>query len=710
MATLEKIRNKAGLLVIVVGVALFAFIIGDFLNSGSTFFRQNQEKIVEVDGNVISIQQYQERIEEMTEFYKMQSGMSSLPEEYMNQIRQSVYNSMVQEIVLTEAMDKLGMTVSPEELFDMVQGNNISPILQQNQMFHNPETGMFDKMALLDFLKAVDDDNIASLPPDQQAQLLPYRNFWLFMEKNIKLQRMEQKYTTLLSKAIAANALDAKEAFNETAESSNITYAMQSYSTIPDSTVSVSKSEQEKLYNQRKEAYKQAETKVIKYVAVDIVPSEADYSKASTEIEAIKEELISSEHTIADIINENSETPYADVFFSGNALDPEIKTFVASASIGEIYGPVFENNKYRMFKLVDQTVAPDSVKVEHIMITGTGRDEALADSLFNVLKTGGDFAEIARTYSSDQAAQNGGEVGWLTEMGAKTYVNDEFKQGVFSAPLNEIKQMKSLYGIHLYKVTEKTANVQKYKVADVEMTVSPSSKTYSNIYNDLNQFISKNQNIDKLDDAAKEAGYNIRTNVNITANDQTVEMISQSRPVIRWAFQNKKGSISEIFECDNKFVVAAVQGTIPEGYRPLSLVEGELKPVLIAEKKGKIIADELKSKNLTSLDAYAQAMNASVDSVKFINFNTRRITGIGAEPTLNAMIALAEPGKLSEPVIGNNGVYVFQVYERNQESVTYDEKSQIATMDASNAYRFGYQAVQTLINKAKIVDNRIRFY
>ncbi|MDR1161290.1 MAG: SurA N-terminal domain-containing protein [Tannerellaceae bacterium] len=709
MATLEKIRNKAGLLVIVVGVALFAFIIGDFLNSGSTFFRQNQEKIVEVDGTVISIQQYQERIEEMTEFYKMQSGMSSLPEEYMNQIRQSVYNSMVQEIVLTEAMDKLGMSVGPEELFDMVQGNNISPILQQNQMFRNPETGMFDKMALLDFLKAIDDDNLASMPPDQQAQLLPYRNLWMFMEKNIKLQRMEQKYTTLLSKAIAANSLDAKEAFDETAESSNIVYAMQSYATIPDSTVSVTKGEQEKLYNQRKEAYKQAETKVIKYIAVDIVPSEADYAKANTEIETIKDELESSEHSIADIVNENSETPYTDVFFSENTLDPELKAFASTASVGEIYGPVFENNRYRMFKLVDKTTAPDSVKVEHIMIANTGRDEALADSLLTVLKAGGNFAEIAITYSVDQAAQNGGDVGWLTEMGAKAYVNDEFKQGVFSAPVNELRQMKSLYGIHIYKVTERTANVEKYKVADVEMTVSPSSKTYSNIYNELNQFISKNQNIDKFDDAAKEAGYNVRSNVNVTASDQTVEMITQSRQVVRWAFQNKKGSISEIFECDNKFVVAAVQGTIPEGYRPLSLVE-DLKPVIIAEKKGKIIADELKGKNLTSVDEYALAMSASVDSVKFINFNTRRITGIGAEPTLNAMITLARPGKVSEPVIGNNGVYVFQVYERHQENVTYDEKAQIATLDASNAYRFGYQAIQTLMNKAKITDNRIRFY
>ena len=241
MATLEKIRSKAGLLVLVVGLALFAFIIGDFLNSGSTYFRQSQEKVAEVDGEVIKIQDYQNRVDEMTEMYKMQSGSASLPEEYQTQIRQSVFDGMVQEIVLDNATSKLGLTVSPEELFDMVQGENISPMIQQMQMFVNPQTGAFDKTALLNFLKTIDDDNIANYPADQQAQLLQARQFWMFWEKNIKRQRLEQKYTTLLSKAVSANKLDAKDAFDGSAVSSDIVYAMQSYATIPDSTVQVSK-------------------------------------------------------------------------------------------------------------------------------------------------------------------------------------------------------------------------------------------------------------------------------------------------------------------------------------------------------------------------------------------------------------------------------------------------------------------------------------
>ena len=712
MATLEKIRSKAGLLVLVVGVALFAFIIGDFLNSGSTYFRQSQEKIAEVDGVVIKIQEFQNRVDEMNEMYKMQTGSTSLPEEYQTQIRQSVFDGMVQEIVLNEATSDLGLTVSPEELFDMVQGENISPMIQQMQMFVNPQTGAFDKAALLNFLKTIDTENIASYPADQQAQLLQARQFWMFWEKNIKRQRLEQKYTTLLSKAVSANKLDAKDAFDASAVSSDMVYAMQSYSTIPDSTIQVSKSEIEKLYNQRKELFKQKESKVIKYISVDIRPSQEDYDNASAEIEALKKELATTTR-VADLVAENSEIPYVDAFFSENALDPEMKQFVKTAAVGDIYGPVFENDKYRMFKLVDKTVAPDSVNVSHIMLANTGDEAAVqakADSLLAVLKDGGDFAALAKEFSVDQAAERGGELGWFTEATALRGVNEDFKNTVFSTAVNGYAIVKSAYGTHIVKVTDKTANVDKYKVADIDMTVSPSTKTYGNIYNELNQFISKNRDIDKLDDAAKEAGYNLLSNVTVTANDQVLGTIRNSRPVIRWAFQNGKGSISEIFECDNKFVIAAVQGTLPEGYRSLESVTPMLRSELVAQKKGEQISQALAAKNLTSVDAYAQAMGASVDSVKFVSFSTRRIAGIGVEPKLNAMVSLAQKGQVSAPVAGNNGVYVFDVYAQNKESKTYDEAAEMKALDASNMYRFSIQAIQSLVNKADVEDNRIRFY
>lgn len=711
MATLEKIRSKAGLLVLVVGIALFAFIIGDFLNSGSTYFRQSQERIAKINGELIHYQDFQQRIDEMSEMYKMQMGTTSLPEETMVQIRQMVFNNMVEEIVLGEATAKIGMTVSPDELFDMVQGENISPLIQQMPMFANPQTGQFDKAALLNYLKAISDENIASLPADQQSQFIQARNFWLFWEKNIKNQRLEQKYTTLISKAISANKLDAKENFDASAESSDIVYAMQSYSTIPDSTIQVSKSELEKLYNERKESFKQKEGRILTYVTVDIRPSQEDYDNVEKDIDALKAEFTTAEN-VADLVNENSDVPYVDAFVTDKTFDEEMRQFATTAEVGDVYGPVFESDRYRMFKLVAKTQAPDSVKVSHIMLAGRSEAEieSLADSLMTALKGGADFAELAKKYSMDQAAENGGELGWFTELAALRGVNEDFKDAVFSAKVDEIKVVKSMYGTHLVKVTEKTKNVTKYKVADVEMAVTPSSKTYSKLYNDLNQFIASNRDISKLDAAAKEAGYNAATNQTVTADNQMLGMIKNSRQVIRWAFQNKKGSISEIFECDDKFVIAAVEGELQEGYRPLSLVEASLKSEIIAQKKGEQIASELKAKNLTTMEAYADAMGAHLDSVKFVNFGTRRISGIGVEPNLNAAIALAPVDQVSDPVKGNNGVYVFKVYARNAENKEFNEAEQKRTIDATNAYRFAYQSIQALINAADVEDDRIRFY
>lgn len=711
MATLEKIRNKAGLLVGVVGVALFAFIIGDFLNSGSTFFRQSQEKIAEINGEVISIHDYQERVDEMAEVYKMQSGTNNVSEELMTQIRQSVFESIVQEVVLGEATSDLGLRVTSEELFDVIQGENISPMIQQMPMFRNPETGSFDKAALLNFLKVVNDENIAAYPADQQAQLLQARSFWLFWEKNLKDQTLTGKYSTLLSKAISANVLDAQDAYASTVENSDIVYAMQPYSSIPDSTISVSDSEIKKLYEQRKEQFKQREGRMIKYVTVDIVPSQEDYDKVKAEIEKVREDLIAAEN-VADVVNDASETPYVDVYLSEAMLDAEAKLFVTTSEVGSVSVPSFQNDTHRLMKLVAKTVAPDSVKVSHIMLAGATDAviAARADSLKNVLKGGADFAQLAQQFSVDQTAELGGELGWFTEITALNGLNEEFKNAIFSAALNEVVVVKSMYGTHLVKVTERTANVPKYKVANVAMTVTPSSKTYSNIYNDLNQFVSKNNDIDKLDDAAKEAGYSLVSNVTVTAQDQTIGFIPSSRPVIRWAFEHGKGDISEIFECDNKFIVAAVQGKIKEGYTSLQAASATLKPEVIREKKGQQIVQDLLSKNLTSLEAYAGVMGGTVDSVKFVNFGTQRIATIGVEPKLNAYIASAKVGELSAPVAGNNGVYIFKVYNREKSETPYDEKATISSLESSSAYRVGYLSLQELINNATIVDNRIRFY
>jgi len=246
MATLEKIRNKAGLLVTVVGVALFAFIIGDLLNSGSSFINRNQNNVVVVDGEAVDYQYFMNRENELSEYYKLQMGSQNLSEQYMTQIRQAVFDEIVMEKLLFPRLDKLGLVVTPQEMTDMVEGENISPVLLQNPLFTNPQTGMFDRSSVIMFLNQI--KNIELYPVESQGQLQQYKTLWMFLEKNIKLSRMQEKYSTLLSKAIVANSLEAKDAFENTSISSDIAYVMESFSNIPDSTINVTKSEIEKLY------------------------------------------------------------------------------------------------------------------------------------------------------------------------------------------------------------------------------------------------------------------------------------------------------------------------------------------------------------------------------------------------------------------------------------------------------------------------------
>jgi len=712
MATLEKIRNKAGLLVSIVGLALFAFIIGDLLNSSSSFMRRNQSNVLVIDGQAVDYQEYMSRENEIVERYKIQLQQPNLSENYLTQIRQNVYEEIVMEHILDPRLKELGITITPQEMTDMVEGENISPIIQQNQIFQNPETGMFDRYIVNMFLNQI--KNIESLPESAQAQWMQYKTMWMFWEKDMKRNRQYEKYTTLLSKAVAANSLDAQDAFNNSQVSSDIVYAMESFLSIADSTISVSPAEIEKLYNERKELFHQLETAVIDYIAVDINPSQNDFTQATAEMNAIREELETTDN-VAALVNEKSEKKFSNMFFSINGFenDTDLIDFVNTASVNDIEGPTFKDNRYRILQLLEKMENADSVKVSVISIESHATEaetRAITDSLFNEIKKGADFAELALKHSMDQMKDNGGEIGWVTENGATLGLNEEFRKTVFSLPVGQCAIVKSNFGLHIAKVTDRTKNVPKFKVADIVYTVTPSSATRSLLYNTLNQFIAQHNSVEKIGESANEFGYYLAPNVRVLSTDVIVGSVSGARQVVRWAFNNKKGQISEIFECDNTFVVALHKGKLPEGYQSLASVTPQLKMDLATRKKGEELAAQLKSKNLLTIDDYAEAMNTNPDTVKFITMSTSRIANIGVEPKLNARIALAPLNKVNEPVVGNNGVYVFEVFDRTISEQPFDLASQIGMLESNNAYRIGGFVFRYMQQQAKVTDNRVLFY
>ena len=712
MATLEKIRSKAGLLVGIIGLALFAFIIGDFLNSGSTFFRNAKDKVVVIDGKSFSSHEFQARIEELTTVYKMESGQSTLPEEYVTNIRESVYEGLVRESLINEQAEKAGLTVSSDEMSDLIQGEHVSPVIQRLRMFANPNTGMFDKSVLYNFLKVVNGESNQKYTAEQAQQIVELKKYWAYWVKTIKQQKLEEKYSMLLSKSVGPNSLEAKSAFEGTQKSVDFLYAVQPYFTVSDSSIEVSKSDLSELYNKRKESFKQNETRSVKYISIAITPSQADLQEAATKINAVKQEF-STTSNVADVVNENSDAQYSDVYSAIRSLPATVKTFATNGQVGEVYGPVLEKNVYQMYRIMSKISAPDSVKARHILIplSDEAKSKAQSDSILDVLKKGGDFAALSARFSAAQNAKAGGEFGWFNEEAAAKGLGVEFKDACFNTPVNGFAKVKTMYGYEIIQVTNKTAPVAKVKIASIVNEVIASKKTTGDIYSNLSQYIIQNNKPSTFEENAAKSKFTVLSNPTVNTNDYNLGDIKNARNVIHWIFNASKGEVSTIFEIgNNQLVVAALLDVVKKGYTPIENLQDRLKAEIITNKKAEKIIADLKAKNINSLGGYAQAMKSRIDTAKLVGFSTMQISSLGNEPALCGIAPYSAKGKLTGPIKGKNGVYVLAVTNEVTNNRKFDAKAEINNLKGNYMYRLMYQMMETLKKDANIEDNRIRFY
>lgn len=708
MATLQKIRNRAGLLIAVIGVALLAFILGDLLTSGNTFFRKYQDKAFVVDGDIVSTQQYFDRVSEWEEFQKMVSGETSLDENAISQIRDIVYQQMVKERLLDSQAKKLGLTVSKEEINDLVHGEAISPLLQQLPLFVNPETGMFDKAGLMNFLATINSDE-STLQPEQIPMVRQYRSIWLFIENLIKYQRLEEKYGALLSAAVMPNDVESMATFAQSQQAADIMYAVQNYYTIPDSLAKVTDAEIKSFYNENQHLFKtDVPMAKITYFAKDIVPSDEDFDDVERLTSEVHEKLLTSQN-IASVVSDYSDQPYRDVYLSRKMLSPEELSFVQSAEVSDVYGPFRDGDSFKLFKYMGKTVAPDSALIRMIAIPQSLSNDSLTtsfiDSLHTEIKQGKNFADVANELNPQS---NGGEIGWVREIDL-AQAGPDVAQKVFSTPAGTVVKLQMPGQQALIYVEEKTTPVEKYKLAVVNMPVIVGDKTQNNIDNELNQFVSDPEVKTKFTEMAREKGYSVVPSFTVSASDHTLSQIPGSRQVLNWAFNEKEGAIKK-FDLSKSRVIARVDKLIPSGVAPISEVTDFIKSKLSRDKKAEKIIEQLESKNLSSLNDYAAEMNSEVDSVRFVDFNTANITNLGNEPVLNAYAAYAPLNTVVGPLKGNMGVFVLSVINREQSQDEYIADQQKADLHANTMYRLQSQAMEVLKEKMKVVDNRYKFY
>lgn len=665
MASLQRIRNHGALLIAIVGLAMLAFILGDFLNSGSSFFNRSRENVGVIEGQKIHYTEYEAAKDQLTEVYKIESGRSDFDEDTYAQIRNQVWNMMMMDYTLRAQAKEIGMDVTVDELSELCIGENPHQILRSRRAFMD-ENGQFNRDAVKNLIAAIND---GSEEAAQNANLQQAKTYWLYWEKAVRISYMQEKYTALLQHLLKANSLDAEFAFDSRQKGVSAEYAMQPYYTVADSLVKVSEGDIKKLYNQKKEQFKQTPNRAIKYVAFNIVPSEDDFKAAETLMNNLQEEFKTTED-IALVVNTNSDIMYDGRDYSEETVPAQFKefAFAKDAKAGDCTEILFENNTYAMARIMKAGYSlPDSVELKAIV-------------------EGGENQELG-WFKADQLPKNIAEPALNGKRGDKFTV----AQGM---------------GEQTYEIMEIGKPTPKVKLAILAREVTPSSKTYSIIYNNAKQFIVTNNNAEAMEKAAQEAGMAVIPQYNLTATTDKVGQLKGSRTIVRWAFDAKEGAVSDVFECGDQFIVAALTEVNDGEYRSLDAVRAELTFEATNNAKAAYIKKQLKGAE--TLEAAAQIMNQPVQHIERVSLADSRFGNAGMEPAvIGKTIALGE-NALSEPIQGNMAVFVVKTGAANNAADELNTEVEKAQLESRYAY-LPYQAIQLVEDKADVTDNRANF-
>jgi peptidyl-prolyl cis-trans isomerase D len=702
MATLQKIRNQAGLLVaVVVGLALFAFILGDMLNSGSSMFSNSQNEIAEIAGKSIPVQDYSLRIEKTLDNAKRTSGENNLDEETVEYIREQTWDQLVREYVMMDEYEEVSIGVTPEELFDMVQGNNIHPQILEVPIFKN-QSGQFDRNLIIQFLKNMDND------PSGNARIS-----WLQFEKGIQEERLNTKYNNLIEKGLYITSLQAEKEALDRGNTVDIEFMQIAYSSLNDSVITVSDEDVKKYYNEKKENYERTATRDIEYVTFDVLPSEEDSKLAERWINDIYNEYETSEND-NQFISLNSDVPYDQTYYGqGEYASASIDSFAFASELGNVYGPYFEDGSYKIAKVTNIVNLSDSVKASHILIKAEDFNNNIAaaqlfvDSLMNLVQNGTSFEALARIHGTDGTKDKGGDLGWF-KSGSMV---QPFSDSCFFADKGDLKTATTQFGVHLIKVTDQSTKKEKRQIGILERKVEPSSKTYQFIYQKASEFAGLNNTIDKFEKAASEQGLTKKVANNLTENDKKIAGLESPRELIRWTYRASEGEVSNVYEFGNKFVVATLKDVREKGYIPVDELASEIRNALTNEKKAEVLMKEVDAKIAEgkSMSEIADEMNGTIKTAANVNFAAFSVPGLGIEPNLSGTAPYLAENELSKAIEGKLGVYLIRTTKINEpkELSPESEKTHLLRTQVS---KINYLVFEALKKNANIEDNRSKFF
>ncbi|MBQ8242576.1 MAG: SurA N-terminal domain-containing protein [Bacteroidaceae bacterium] len=709
MATLQKIRSKGPLLVIVVGLALFAFIAGDAWKAIQP--HQGRQDVGEINGETLSAQEYQELLDEYTEVIKLSQGVNALNDEQLTYAKDQVWQSYVNNKLIEAEAEKLGLSVSDAEIQAIIDEGS-HPLLMQTP-FRNPQTGAFDKDMLKKFL--VDYANLANsqLPAQYAEDYQQMGLFWNFIEKNLKQSLLAEKYQNLLAKSLISNPVSAEDAFAARTQQTDVLLAAIPFSSVADSTITVSNDEIKALYKERKETYKQnIETRNIKYIDVLVTPSEQDRTDVLNEVTEYANQMAETTDMAAFIRTTGSVVPFTGIAINKAAYPSDIATRIDSVKLNEVYGPYYNqvDDSYNAMMVMAKESLADSVQYRQIQVYAETAEKtaALADSIYTALRGGADFAEMAQKYGQT------GESAWLTALSYEGATLDadnmKYIQTILKSNKNELTNLQIGQVNVILQVLDKKAVKEKYQVAVVKRPVEFSKETYNKAYNDFSQFVAQNTTLDKLVENAEESGYRLLERVDFRSNEHMVGGVKNTREALKWVFEANEGEVSPLYECgdNNHMMVVALEKINPVGYRNINTVADMLRLEILKDKKAEKILATL---NGAGIDQVKAMENAVSDTVKHITFSAPAYVSVtyASEPVLGAFANKSEVNKVSAPIKGNNAIYVLQTINKENNAEEFDAKQEENAL-ATMAGRYASSFINDLYEKANVKDNRYLYF
>ncbi|CAL1521103.1 Chaperone SurA [Chitinophaga sp. MM2321] len=684
------------MIVVVICLAIVSFLLQDAF-FGKSSMSQRSTTVGKVNGEGLEFSDYQRLIQDAEAGARQQMPNGNIDEQTRQYIREQVWNQFLNEQIMQAQYKKLGIAVTEAEIVDQIKGKNPNPIVVQQFT----RDGQFDRVALQQTISQ------ASSNPQIRQALEQLENY-------IGKSQEQLKYVTMVKQGVYYPSWLAKQQQEDNSKTATISYVSVPYASIADSTIKVTDAELDRFIQDHKELFKVEESRKVEYVSFDAIPSAQDSTTAIHQIVGLKAELDTTKD-LAGFINRNSDIKYYDGYISKNAAQVPEKDSIVNLPVGSIYGPYYDNNLIVFAKMVDRKNMPDTVKVRHILIGSSAQGglpdsiaKKRADSIEVAVKGGADFKALVSKYSDDPGSK---ETGGEYDITPASQFVPEFKEFALEGSKGQVKTVKTQFGYHVMQIMDLKNIGPAIKVAYLGKPVEASKETNNIAFSAASDFASKSRNTAAFEKTVQQQKLNKRIADNVRPMDFVTPGIGQSRELVRWAYEAKKGDVSTVFTFDDKYVVAVLTSVRKEGTAPLADVRPQVEAEVKKHKKAEQIIAKLQTP--ANLDAAAKSTNQPVLKAEGVSFATPFIASMGFEPRVAGAAFNKKWGttSVSTPIEGNAGVYVVKAdsYEAAAQPAQ-DVASQQAAYEQGIKSMLDQQLFEVLKKKSDVKDNRGKFF